>query len=149
MLFPKRLVTRPQQNLGNRTCSFSYPSCSPWWYSPCWSGNFWKRVVVVVCLLRPRSGVNGIVQSMLTRSDTLSYLLLLRLLFLLLFLHEGIRLRTYVPELPLVFGDDIESVEKTSSASKVLKTIDAYPDVKKAKNSIAIEKSAVKETRDY
>ena len=43
-----------------------------------------------------------------------------------------------VPELPLVVSDSIESVEKTSDALKVLKTIGAFPDVEKAKKSIAI-----------
>ncbi|XP_057517143.1 60S ribosomal protein L4-1-like [Amaranthus tricolor] len=43
-----------------------------------------------------------------------------------------------VPELPLVVSDTIESVEKTSSALKVLKSIGALDDVEKAKKSIAI-----------
>lgn len=43
-----------------------------------------------------------------------------------------------VPELPLVVGDSVESVEKTSVAIKVLKDIGAYPDAEKAKDSHAI-----------
>ncbi|KAL2935782.1 60S ribosomal protein L4-1 [Bienertia sinuspersici] len=43
-----------------------------------------------------------------------------------------------VPELPLVVSDNIESVEKTKAAMKVLKSIGALEDVEKAKNSVAI-----------
>lgn len=43
-----------------------------------------------------------------------------------------------VPELPLVVSDNVESVEKTSSALKVLKQIGALPDVEKAKDSVQI-----------
>ncbi|XVE83252.1 hypothetical protein DITRI_Ditri16bG0072800 [Diplodiscus trichospermus] len=43
-----------------------------------------------------------------------------------------------VPELPLVISDSAESVEKTSTAIKVLKQIGAYADVEKAKDSQAI-----------
>ncbi|KAL4323815.1 hypothetical protein GQ457_11G007680 [Hibiscus cannabinus] len=43
-----------------------------------------------------------------------------------------------VPEMPLVISDAVESVEKTSSAIKVLKQVGAYPDVEKAKDSVGI-----------
>ncbi|KNA18419.1 hypothetical protein SOVF_070690 [Spinacia oleracea] len=54
-----------------------------------------------------------------------------------LVLARGHKIET-VPELPLVVSDSIESVEKTSAALKVLKSIGALPDVEKAKDSIAI-----------
>ncbi|KAK4767364.1 hypothetical protein SAY86_015114 [Trapa natans] len=43
-----------------------------------------------------------------------------------------------VPEMPLVVGDSVESIEKTPSAIKVLKQIGAYADAEKAKDSIGI-----------
>ncbi|KAF9664992.1 hypothetical protein SADUNF_Sadunf16G0075900 [Salix dunnii] len=43
-----------------------------------------------------------------------------------------------VPEMPLVISDSAESIEKTSTAIKVLKEIGAYPDAEKAKDSHAI-----------
>ncbi|CAK7342930.1 unnamed protein product [Dovyalis caffra] len=43
-----------------------------------------------------------------------------------------------VPEMPLVISDSAESIEKTSTAIKVLKEIGAYPDAEKAKDSQAI-----------
>ncbi|XP_058110086.1 large ribosomal subunit protein uL4-like [Magnolia sinica] len=43
-----------------------------------------------------------------------------------------------VPEIPLVIGDSVESIEKTSSAIKALKQIGAFPDAEKAKDSHAI-----------
>ncbi|GLJ41788.1 hypothetical protein SUGI_0864860 [Cryptomeria japonica] len=43
-----------------------------------------------------------------------------------------------VPELPLVLGDAVESVEKTAGALKVLKTLGALPDVERAKSSHTI-----------
>ncbi|KAK1295798.1 60S ribosomal protein L4 [Acorus calamus] len=43
-----------------------------------------------------------------------------------------------VPELPLVISDSVESIEKTSSAIKVLKQVGAFPDAEKAKDSHAI-----------
>ncbi|KAK1310395.1 60S ribosomal protein L4 [Acorus calamus] len=45
-----------------------------------------------------------------------------------------------VPELPLVISDSAESIEKTSSAIKVLKQVGAFPDAEKAKDSHAIRK---------
>ncbi|KAK1296023.1 60S ribosomal protein L4 [Acorus calamus] len=45
-----------------------------------------------------------------------------------------------VPELPLVISDSVESIEKTSSAIKVLKQVGAFPDAEKAKDSHAIRK---------
>ncbi|CAA7388082.1 unnamed protein product [Spirodela intermedia] len=43
-----------------------------------------------------------------------------------------------IPEVPLVISDSAESVEKTSSAIKILKQIGAYADAEKAKESHAI-----------
>ncbi|ERN00014.1 60S ribosomal protein L4 [Amborella trichopoda] len=43
-----------------------------------------------------------------------------------------------IPELPLVISDSAESLEKTSSALKLLKNVGAAPDVEKAKKSHAI-----------
>ncbi|KAG5253154.1 hypothetical protein OIU76_021031 [Salix suchowensis] len=43
-----------------------------------------------------------------------------------------------VPEMPLVISDSAESIEKTSTAIKVLKEIGAFPDAEKAKDSHAI-----------
>lgn len=40
-----------------------------------------------------------------------------------------------VAEVPLVVANDIESISKTKDAVKVLKALNAYPDVDKAKNS--------------
>ncbi|KAK1265716.1 60S ribosomal protein L4 [Acorus gramineus] len=54
-----------------------------------------------------------------------------------LVMARGHRIET-VPELPLVISDSIESIEKTSSAIKILKQVGAYPDVEKAKDSHAI-----------
>ncbi|KAK1310390.1 60S ribosomal protein L4 [Acorus calamus] len=45
-----------------------------------------------------------------------------------------------VPELPLVISDSVESIEKTSSAIKILKQVGAFPDAEKAKDSHAIRK---------
>ncbi|PKA65898.1 60S ribosomal protein L4-1 [Apostasia shenzhenica] len=54
-----------------------------------------------------------------------------------LVLARGHRIES-VPELPLVLSDSVESIEKTSSAIKVLKQVGAYPDAKKAKDSLGI-----------
>ena len=43
-----------------------------------------------------------------------------------------------VPEVPLVISDSAESVEKTSSAIKILKQVGAFADAEKAKDSRAI-----------
>jgi len=43
-----------------------------------------------------------------------------------------------VPELPLVLSDDVEGVEKTSAALKVLTKVGASADVEKAKKSLSI-----------
>jgi len=43
-----------------------------------------------------------------------------------------------VPELPLVLSDDVEGVEKTSAALKILKKVGASADVEKAKKSVSI-----------
>ncbi|KAJ0966407.1 hypothetical protein J5N97_027545 [Dioscorea zingiberensis] len=43
-----------------------------------------------------------------------------------------------IPELPLVISDTSESIEKTSSALKILKQIGAFPDADKAKDSHSI-----------
>jgi len=43
-----------------------------------------------------------------------------------------------VPEMPLVLSDSVESVEKTSSAIKILKQVGAFPDAEKAKDSVQI-----------
>ncbi|KAK1312703.1 60S ribosomal protein L4 [Acorus calamus] len=54
-----------------------------------------------------------------------------------LVMARGHRIET-VPELPLVISDSVESIEKTSSAIKILKQVGAYPDAEKAKDSHAI-----------
>lgn len=54
-----------------------------------------------------------------------------------LVMARGHKIET-VPELPLVVSDNVESVEKTSAAMKVLKQIGALADVEKAKDSVSI-----------
>lgn len=54
-----------------------------------------------------------------------------------LVLARGHRIET-VPEIPLVLSDSVESVEKTSSAIKILKQVGAYADAEKAKDSVGI-----------
>ncbi|PKU86246.1 60S ribosomal protein L4-1-like [Dendrobium catenatum] len=54
-----------------------------------------------------------------------------------LVLARGHRIES-VPELPLVLSDSVESIEKTSSAIKILKQVGAYPDAQKAKDSLGI-----------
>ncbi|KAG9150140.1 hypothetical protein Leryth_009722 [Lithospermum erythrorhizon] len=43
-----------------------------------------------------------------------------------------------VPEVPCIVSDDVEGVEKTSNAVRVLKNIGAYSDAEKAKESVKI-----------
>ncbi|KAM0951820.1 putative ribosomal protein L4/L1e [Dioscorea sansibarensis] len=54
-----------------------------------------------------------------------------------LVLARGHRIEA-VPELPLVISDSSESIEKTSSAFKILKQIGAFADAERAKDSHAI-----------
>lgn len=54
-----------------------------------------------------------------------------------LVLARGHRIES-VPEIPLVLSDSVESIEKTSSAIKILKQVGAYADAEKAKDSLGI-----------
>ncbi|XP_058098294.1 large ribosomal subunit protein uL4-like [Magnolia sinica] len=54
-----------------------------------------------------------------------------------LVLARGHRIES-APEIPLVVGDSVEGVEKTSAAIKILKQVGAFPDTEKAKDSHSI-----------
>ncbi|CAI9780157.1 unnamed protein product [Fraxinus pennsylvanica] len=123
--------------MGHWPCRVAYPPCSRRWYLPYRTSYVWEHVSwrSYVCSYQEMASRHRAVNVSQKRHAVV--LPIAAAVVPSLVIACGHRIEE-VLELPLVVSDSTEALEKTNATIKVLKQIGAYPDAKKAKDSLGI-----------